>query len=554
MKIRNYLFAFATVILASFSFSSCVNLDKHYEGGTLDDDQVSATVGAMPERINSAVSGMYAILGKPDGYFKRGSNYRADDFGYPCIAMGQDLNSGDMTNVESDYDWFSVALEWSDRTPTYANPTMRLGLFYRVLYAAKDVLGSIPTETDNKDLIAKRGQAKAIRAYCYMSLAPYFQFKYKGNEDKPSIPMMLDGIDARNNPRAPLNELYSNIIQDLTDAIADLEGYTRPNKGIIDQNVAYGLRARANLYMENWNEAAADADKAMSGYTPYQISELTAPGFYNASDHNWMWALLLPNDVISNANLATWPSQLGSFSGDAYVPYAGIYRSINVLLYKKIPATDVRKKWWLDENKTSPYLDDLTWKDEAKGITYTGQEIVNAKIADVKQPMDKYNNVKFGQCSGAGSPYNDGDWPMMRAEEMILIKAEALAMGGNPSGGKQVLDNFVKTYRDPSYASTATDAEGIQNEVWLQRRIELWGEGFAMADVMRLGKNVVRFHPGEDTNVPAPYRFNIGYGDPWMLLRFVQSETTNNAGVVNNEGGTQPNQGDGAALRDGVTD
>jgi hypothetical protein len=557
MKIKSFISIMAVTALAIISIPSCQDLDQHFEGGTMDDEQIQAAVEALPERINSAVSGMYAILGQPDGYFKRGTSARADDFGYPCIALGQDLNSGDMINIVSDYDWFTVALEWSDRTPTYANPTIRLGLFYRVLYATKDVLSAIPDDTDNDELKAKRGQAKAIRAFSYLSLAPYFQFKYKGNEDKPSIPLIKEGIDPRNNPRAPLSELYENIITDLTDAIADLEGYVRPNKGIIDQQIAYGLRARAYLYMEEWAKAAEDAGKALAGYTPYTRDELNSPGFYSANDHNWMWALLLPADIIDGAPdpLASWPSQLGSFSGYSYVAYAGIYRSINVLLWKKIPATDVRKAWWIDENKTSPYLEGLTWKDEEKNITYTGQEIVDASIADVKAPMDKYANVKFGQRKGIGTPYNEGDWCMMRAEEMILIQAEATAKAGNLPGGKQILENFVKTYRNPAYTSTAAAADAFSDEVWLQRRIELWGEGFAMADIMRLGKNVVRFHSGDTgSNVPEDYRFNVSASDPWILLRFVQGETTNNKAMVNNEGGTQPKQGDGASLLDGVTD
>lgn len=552
MKIFKYITVFASVAFTLFSLPSCENLDKHYQGGTLDDQQISQTVEAIPDRINAAVSGMYALLGQPYVFFGSTTG-RADDFGYPCIALSQDLNSGDMTNIVSGYDWFSVALEWSDRTPTYANPRIRFGLFYRVLYAAQDILKSIPEGTENKDLIYKRGQTKAMRAFAYLSLAPYFQYKYKGNEDKPSVPMMLDGIDPRNNPRAPLKDLYAAILKDLTDAIADLDGYNRPNKGAIDQKVAYGLRARANLYMENWADAAKDAESAMAGYTPYAMSELTAPGFNNASDHNWIWALLLPSSITAD-NLATWPSQLGSFSGSSYVCYAGIYRSINVLLYNKIPTTDVRRNWWLDANKTSHYLDGLTWTDPSSNVSYTGQAIVDATIPDVKQPMDKYTNVKFGQRSGVGAAYNDGDWCMMRAEEMILIDAEATAKAGNLAKGKQILTDFVKTYRNPSYVSNAASAEDFSNEVWLQRRIELWGEGFAMADVMRLGKNVVRFHPGVDSNVPEDYRFNIASSDPWMLLRFVQTETTNNVAVVNNEGGTEPVKGDGASLTDGVTD
>ena len=549
---KKYLILSALFAIWGIAFQSCTELDLHYEGGTLDDEQLQATVAAIPTRADAAVNGMYATLGKPGDYFNA-SPMRADDLGYMAICLGQDLNSGDMTNIVSGYDWFSVALEYSDRTPTYANPQLRFGMYYKIIYATKEVIAMIPDDTDNPELKAKRGQAKAMRAFSYLSLAPYFQFKYKGNEDKPSIPLNKEGVDPRNNPRVPLSELYEEILLDLGDAIVDLEGFQRGNKGLIDQQVAYGLRARAYLYMEEWQKAAEDADKAMQGYTPYASSEIQTPGFYNASDHNWIWAILLPSDIVGQL-LATWPSQLGSFSGNGYVAYAGIYRSINKLLYDKIPASDIRKNWWLDENKYSPNIEGLTWTDYARNITYTGQEIVDARINEVKVAMEPYTNVKFGQRSGVGEAENDGDWCMMRAEEMIFIKAEATAKAGNLAGGKQILQDFVANYRDPSFTSTAGSIPEFENEVWLQRRIELWGEGHAMADVMRLGRNIVRFHPDKPTNVPEDYQFNIAANDPWLLLRFVQREITNNAGIVQNEGGTQPKPGDGGNLRDGLID
>lgn len=552
---NKYKILSAIVLIAFTTLTSCKDyLNREYEGGVLDDEQVQEAVEAIPSRVNSAVSGMYSLLGKPDGYYERGDSYRADDFGYPCVALSQDLNCADITNIVSGYDWFSTALAWSDRSPTYANPRLRFGLFYKIIYNTKAVLDAIPEGTDNADLIHARGQAEAVRAFCYLSLAPYYQFRYKGHEDDISVPIITDDADYRNNPRTTLSKLYDYIFNDLNNAITDLDGFVRDNKGQIDKNVAYGLRARAELYTENWSAAAADADSAMNGYTPYGISELTTPGFNNANDHSWIWALILPNDVISDANYASWPSQLGSFSGDGYVPFAGIYRCINKLLYDKISNTDVRKSWWLTDSLTSPYLNGLTWTDAAKNITYTGQEIPEAVISDVKQAMPAYTNVKFGQEGGVGSAYNYGDWCMMRTEEMILIKAEALAMSGNPTEGRNVLVDFVKTYRDPSYTCTATTPEEVQNAVWLQRRIELWGEGFALADVMRLDKNIVRYHPNEGTNVPEDYQFNISSDDLWRLMRFPQTEITNNPAIIQNTGGALPQQGDGATLKDGVTD
>lgn len=151
--------------------------------------------------------------------------------------------------------------------------------------------------------------------------------------------------------------------------------------------------------------------------------------------------------------------------------------------------------------------------------------------------------------SGIGSDINDNDWSLMHVEEMILIKAEGLAMdSGTFSQGKQVLENFVKTYRVPEYTCTATTPKALQNEIWFQRRVELWREGFSMANIM------VRFHGDNKENWPDAFCFNITPDDPWLFLRIPQKEVNNNSGIVNNEGGNQPVPGQNSSLTDGVTD
>lgn len=141
----------------------------------------------------------------------------------------------------------------------------------------------------------------------------------------------------------------------------------------------------------------------------------------------------------------------------------------------------------------------------------------------------------------------------MRVEEMILIQAEGYAKSGNPGKGKEILEDFVKTYRDPSYSSAA-GGRSLEDEIWYQRRVELWGEGFANSDARRLGKPIVRFHEGKESNFPEAFRFNISSEDPWLLMRFCQSEINANLAIVDNTGGNQPVQDQNGDLRDGVTD
>lgn len=58
--------------------------------------------------------------------------------------------------------------------------------------------------------------------------------------------------DMQNNPRATVQQVYDQIMSDLNTAADLLTGYDNgSNKDQIDEAVVYGLRARANLLMQN---------------------------------------------------------------------------------------------------------------------------------------------------------------------------------------------------------------------------------------------------------------------------------------------------------------
>lgn len=548
MKLYNLL---SVITLGCGLMVACSDLDTIPEGGTFTEDQKKEVAEAIPERLKADVNGMFASIGTQYCIFGSASS-RDDDAGYPTVCLSQDLNGPDMVSDATDYNWFSTSSEYSDRNDTYANPYMRWAVFYNQIKLANDVLKSIPADTENETLLKYMAQAKAVRAFDYLCLAPYFQFKYKGNEDKPCIPLVLDVMegDPSNNPRATVKAVYEQILSDLDAAIEGLEGVTRDSKAQIDQQIAYGLRARAYLYMEEWEKAAADAEKAMAGYRFYNREEVAQPAFVSSTEPSWMWSIILTPTNIPDA-YPSWPSVLSSFSGESYTAGVGCYKLVNVLLFNKIPATDVRKGWWVDDKLHSDNLKNVTWN----GVT--GDAVATLAITDIKLPFKPYTNVKFGQYDYIGNNINAGDWCLMRAEEMLLIRAEAKAMSGDLAGGKALLEDFIRNYRDPEYTCKATDATSFQDEVWFQRRVELWGEGFSMADIMRLGKNIVRFNSVTPSNFPEAHKFNIASNDGYLLLRIPQKETNNNLGIplsANNNEGSQPISGAGAGLRDGITD
>lgn len=507
--------------------------------------QVQQTNDLVSSRADATFNGMYTKTGAPGSVF---GGSRPDDFGFIMMAFSNDIEAADIVLANSGYNWFSACGMLTSRNADYANPYIRYAAPYNTIAAANEILASYSEDSEDESTIYKIAQARAMRAFAYLNLAPYFQFGYAaGAEDLPCIPIVTEKTtEFTDNPRATVAEVYELIISDLDYAIGNLDGYVRTDKSRIDIQTAYGFRARAYLNMQEWGKAAADAAKAAEGYSPATMDEAARPSFIDISEHSWIWGYDMTPDIAMFNPYATSSAWIRSFSGDGYSAGTQVYACINKILYDKIPETDIRKGWWVDENLESPLLATVTWN----GVS--GNAVAPLEIDNVKMPFLPYTNVKFGMYN-VGGTNNDEDWPYMRVEEMILIQAEGLVKSGAPEEGRRILEDFVRTYRDPGYSADA-GGRSLDDEIWFQRRIELWGEGFSNNDTRRLNKPLVRFHGGQASNVPEAFRFNMTSDDGWWLMRFTSSEMNTNLAITDNTGGTQPVQEQNPGLLDGVTD
>lgn len=519
--------------------TSCSDLDTNPSGSTMSDGQLNEVLAQDPSKLKSEVSGMYANMieyGAITQWYGTGQP-RHYDFGYASTMMMMDASGQDEPSQVSGYNWYNKPLRFVDRTANSETTYFIWNQCYKNIKVANDVLKSVDLE--NLSDVAKSyvGQAYAMRAFEYFTLIQIYQFSYKGHEDAAGVPIVTEKTaeaEANNNPRAAVKDVYKQIMDDLNTAIDYLTD-SRSAKSEINRQVAYGLRARVNLVMQNWSDAVADAKKAAEGYTPLSKDAAAAPGFNDVSASNWIWGNIVDesNDIVQSGIL-NFPSMMCSFTGNGYSPtYA--CRMINSKLWKEIPSTDVRKGWWIDENLNSPivnpkYVVHQEDEDEDGNVVkylavynQTGDE-----VADITEP---YTNVKFGAYKNQyGNELNACDIPLMRVEEMILIQAEATAMGGNVEEGKRILENFVRTYRDPSYTCNATTAEGVQDAVWFQRRVELWGEGFSFTDLLRLKKPLDR----TGANYEVSVRFNLPAESPIFLYLIPEDEENHNEALVGN--------------------
>lgn len=499
------------------------------------------------EEAQAMLDRMYRSLGAPNlhGYST------PDDFGFLADMFSNDVEGADLILPDTGYNWFDICGKY-DRRKQYRNYSIRFNTPWWIIKEAANLIAGL-SNNDSPVSSAIKGQARALRAYAYLTLAGDIQFPPSYNPNAVCLPVLDENVSSPSSlAAASVKEVYDFMVSDLTAAEQSLANYTRENAAKINIDVVHALQARTFLMLEDWQKAEQYAALAGADYSPASIEEVLKPSFMDISEHNWIWGYDMSADLALGFKYATTSSWLRSFSGGAYSAGTATYACINKILYDKIPASDVRKGWWLDNNLYSPLLEGLTWVTDAEGSA-SGQDIAGFEYED-KKAFIPYTNVKFG-CDPVGTLQNAEDMPLVRVEEMILIQAECAARQGNTDKARDILSSFVKEYRDPSYSTTA-NGFSILDEIWYQRRVELWGEGFARRDILRLGKPLVRFVSSKESNIDEPFCFNLSPYDTRLIIpvseKFLSEYPKAASTYSYNYGFASPWEGEG--LRDGVTD
>lgn len=537
MKTINKLFIPSLAVAALLT--SCDGLETEYLGSSVTPDQKEETLEANPDM---ALAGVTAISTIGYAYDLTGGG-RQCDFAIPALLINFDSAGNDYVCTNSGYNWFSTAngLLFGTDNNDFTNQVWTT--MYDQIHTANSVLATIPPEDEENKLddMLKffRAQSLCFRAFDYWVLSQTYQqnYAYCDPETALCVPIITDENEeeaALNGaPRATVQAVYDQILNDLNEAIELLDGSSvtaesvmpdRP-KRFFNLDAAYGMLARVCLTMHDYEGAMEAALNCLgeTNCTPYTISQVSKPTFISLNDASWLWGQPTnENDDVVQTGLCNYAGMTGTFSyGYTQV---GIFKWINKALYDYIPSTDVRKGWWLDDKFSSPNLD-------KSYINYLADFGTNTSDPNMTG-LQIYSEVKYApynyQINGG---VNASDIPYMRIEEIYYILAEAMAMTGNTSGAVSTLENFVKQYRDPAYSCSASSPQDIQDEIWMQRRIEFWGEGLvAWFDLKRLGKPLDR----RGGHFPTAWVFNEPAGSEVFVLPIPLAEINYNPAITTN--------------------
>jgi starch-binding outer membrane protein, SusD/RagB family len=493
MKLNQYRLL-GLFLLAAMSFSSCKKsfLDTYPTTAVAASDAVASTKNAY-----AALNGIHRIMYvqyDAQGQAGEGSNNIYRDL------MGEDIVYP-LANGSTGLIGF---LQWT--SPRNVNDGFLRYVYryyYRIIANANVLINGIDG-ADGSDADKKiiKGQALAYRAWAHFQLVQLWGKRYVAgaNNTQLGVPLLLTN-NLEGQPRATVEQVYTQVNKDLDDAIGLLAGYTRSGsaaKSNININVAQAIKARVALTQQNWAVAATNAIAARTGY-PLMDTTAYKSGFNNITNAEWIWGSRQIDD--HNTFFYSYFAYISANFNSTVIRTQP--RAVNANLYNAIPTSDVRKRMW-----------DLTG--------------ANVPVPPGGARVPYQNNKFLAQSSSASM----GDVPYIRSAEMYLIEAEARARQGQEAPARAALFTLNKA-RNPNYVESVNTGQALIDEILLYRRIELWGEGFRFTDLKRM--NLPLNRNGIPNHLPTVASiFDVPVGDNKWEWLFPQDEMNTNTAIEQN--------------------
>lgn len=363
---------------------------------------------------------------------------------------------------------------------------------YKTIGRANAVIDLVSTDIDIRDRLV--GEAKFFRALAYFDLVRYFG-------DVPvstSVVTSLDDAFTIASTRMPSTEIYQLIEQDLLDAENVLPNtWSGADYGRVTAGSVKGLLAKVYLTWagnpindtSKYQLAADKAGEVINNRATYGygLEDNYLDAFrVNVGKESLFEAQMISGIGVSNggslAGITTMPRNLTGTLGSNYRGNA-LMRPTPDLINAFDP-TDLRLQTGIFTSLSNP----------------------DGATANFDPHVFKYIEVE--DILEQGLLLNDGgiNTKVLRFADILLIYAEALNEADNgPSG---VAYEAINEVRDRAGLANLSglDYSSFQEAVYLERRLELFGEGHRWFDLVRQGKYISTLQAFSNTlqDFPSP--------------------------------------------------
>ena len=408
-----------------------------------------ANAFATPARVEQLALGVY-------GAVKVGNLYGGRFFNYQDVRGPEFINerNNGVTNL----------FTWSFGVQSSTNEVQNLwASAYTAINRANILISGLETSSITAELKTRyTAEARFLRALSYYSLVTLYAKPYTSdNGASLGLPLRLRPETSSGNSniaRSSVADVYKQVLEDLNFAEANLpltNGVAINNTTRAHRNTAIALKTRVYLSMGKYPEVVTEGNKIISAVAPFTAQS----GVANA----------LASSIVTVFARATTAENVFSFA----------YSSNDT------PGT---------QNSLVFYYNSTTLGGSEYSLAPTGI-IANAgwKSADARRSFNVVTGGKSWLHKWT-APQADPDFvPVIRYSEILLNLSEALARSTNTIDVRAIqLLNAVRGRSDATTVFTTASfatPQALFDQIAIERRIELLGEGFSSPDIMRLRQN-----------------------------------------------------------------
>lgn len=340
--------------------------------------------------------------------------------------------------------------------------------YYATINAANGLIVNIPKFGTYDPAVEEQhiAEAKFIRAFAYLNLLNLFgDGSLSQNMEGLGLPLQLQpfmGYDEDDpiTPRATVQEVYDQIIKDLTEAgeilpvdygtssMANMDTRSRATRGTVN-----ALLSRVYLYMGDFERAAQVAALVMAETSVYELNDNLRS--------------LFPDNFVRTSRAMTKEYIFG-------YPHSQDRLGSNNISF----AYHFKLSLWASEDFIAEYA-----SGDLRGDTliYAGDVDNNQHIV-----ADRRTTFKFTE------PFGRDNVPMIRLAEIMLTRAEALARTNGINQESLDLLNTIHQRSAPSSQALQpgdfADAQELIDRILQERKLELAFEGLHRNDLIRTGR------------------------------------------------------------------
>ena len=334
-------------------------------------------------------------------------------------------------------------LKW-DPNNSYINTVW--ARLYDIITRANDVVDKVGTsETISPDLQKRLvGEAKFLRAYAYFYIVQLWG----------EAPLVLHNVDGSNTTRAAVDDIYTQIVQDLKDAAEALPTaaeYPAADSGRATQGAAYAYLSKVYLVWGQTSEIAGASAQKDRFRESVKYADLVT-GYSLEENFLNNWSESNPNGKESIFSVQHLQGTYAAGDGGNHLVHCAFYGGFSNTVLPHVFSTS--NKWY----------DDFNNRDQRKKGTYV-KELYNPKTNSVFV-FNRVRYRKYIDTTDVVSSANTRDInrTVIRYAEVLLLKAEALnELNNSPNAEAYEAINQVRRRAFRHFPVTSPSADDLPN-------------------------------------------------------------------------------------------